>query len=120
MSLSSNKEKNNAKKAIETAFLLLATFWTIVLGISLWFNIENTYVHAEAAAHIQARTAFEKDVVYRSWNSSLNGVYAPITPKTPPNPYLTNPDRDVTTTSGLKLTKINPAYMTRLVHEMGS
>ncbi len=31
----------------------------------------------------------------------------------PPNPYLKNPDRDLTTTNGKRLTQINPAYMTR-------
>lgn len=37
---------------------------------------------------------------------------------TQPNPYLDVPEREITTPSGKKLTKINPAYMTRQVHEM--
>lgn len=119
MILALNRMVGNDGKDIKLAFFILATFWTIVLGCSLWFNIDNTYKHNEEAARIQARTAFEKDVIYRSWNSSLNGVYAPITSTTLPNPYLPLNGRDVTTTDGLRLTKINPAYMTRLVHEMG-
>ena len=39
---------------------------------------------------------------------------------TPPNPYLSHiEDRDLTTTSGLDLTLMNPAYMTRQVLELG-
>ena len=63
---------------------------------------------------------FEKDVVYRKWASIHGGVYVPVSEHTPPNPYLANvPNRDVETTSGLKLTLVNPAYMTRQVHELG-
>jgi len=47
------------------------------------------------------------------------GVYVPPTDKVPPNPYLAHrPDRDVTATSGKRLTLVNPAYMTRQVHEL--
>jgi diguanylate cyclase (GGDEF)-like protein len=46
-------------------------------------------------------------------------MYVPTTPETTPNPYLSDiPERDITTPSGRKLTLINPAYMTRQVHEL--
>jgi hypothetical protein len=68
---------------------------------------------------IWARTHFEKDVLYRLWNASAGGVYLPVSDKTPPNPYLSHlPERDLTTPSGRVLTLINPAYMTRQVHEL--
>ena len=112
-------DKASAKSSVKMVFALLFVFWTAAVGFSLWFNIDKTYDDAKESARVQARIAFEKDVIYRRWNSSVGGLYAPITPNTPPNPYLANPGRDVETTDGLKLTKINPAYMTRLVHEMG-
>ncbi|MCP3954640.1 MAG: DUF3365 domain-containing protein, partial [Desulfobacterales bacterium] len=62
--------------------------------------------------------AFETDVLYRRWNAGHGGVYAPITATTSSNPYLKIPERDIETPLGLKLTKINPAYMTRQVHEI--
>jgi diguanylate cyclase (GGDEF)-like protein len=49
------------------------------------------------------------------------GIYVPVTPLTPPNPYLNPsivPERDVITTSGQRLTLMNPAYMTRQVYDM--
>jgi len=48
-------------------------------------------------------------------NALHGGVYVPVTESTQPNPYLEDPLRDVVTTDGLKLTKLNPAYMTRLI-----
>jgi PAS domain S-box-containing protein len=64
--------------------------------------------------------SFQKDLVYRKWAALHGGVYVPTSDHAHPNPYLANiPDRDVETTSGKKLTLINPAYMTRQVHELG-
>ncbi|MHC4441077.1 MAG: PAS domain S-box protein [Planctomycetota bacterium] len=49
------------------------------------------------------------------------GVYVPVTEQTPPNPKLSHiAKRDITTPSGRRLTLINPAYMTRQVHELGA
>lgn len=97
--------------------LLIA--WTLLLAVSLAWNI---YIHnstIENQARIIARTAFEKDVLYRSWNSDKGGVYVFISPDSQPNPYLQGiPDRDLTTTSGSQLTLINPAYMTRQVFDL--
>ncbi|MDR1530053.1 MAG: DUF3365 domain-containing protein [Burkholderiales bacterium] len=97
----------------------LIVFWTVCVGASLWINIDRTYRHAEEAAGHQARTAFDKDVIYRRWSSRLGGVYAKVTETTPPNPYLRDPERDISGAKGEPLTKINPAYMTRIVHELG-
>ncbi len=72
-------------------------------------------------ARAEAQSHFEKDLIYRRWSALHGGVYVPPTSATPPNPYLTHiPDRDVTTTTGKQLTLINPAYMTRLVHELAA
>jgi signal transduction histidine kinase len=97
----------------------MTAFWTLCVGVSLWLNIDRTYRYTEEAARLQARTAFDKDVIYRRWSSRLGGVYAKVTDITPPNPYLKDPERDILGPKGEPLTKINPAYMTRIVHELG-
>ncbi|MDR1947736.1 MAG: response regulator [Desulfovibrio sp.] len=97
----------------------LIVFWTMLLALSFFFNYRNAYSNAEAAAHIQAATAFEKDVIYRRWNS-MSGIYAVASDFVPPNPYLDPEGRDIAVGPDLLLTKVNPAYMTRLVHELGA
>ncbi|MDR2451440.1 MAG: response regulator [Candidatus Accumulibacter sp.] len=116
-----NPARTTARKSelVSAYIIALIVFWTVCVGASLWINIDRTYRHAEEAARLQARTAFEKDVVYRRWNSRLGGVYAKVTEITPPNPYLRDPERDIQGPGGKPLTKINPAYMTRIVHELG-
>jgi hypothetical protein len=66
----------------------------------------------------QSRAFFRKIVTTRYWNARHGGVYVPITAETQSNPYLDVPDRDIVTKNGLKLTKINPAYMTRQIGEI--
>jgi hypothetical protein len=42
----------------------------------------------------------------------------PVTEDFQSNPYLTVPDRDVVTLEGRQLTLVNPAYRTRMAHEI--
>ncbi len=44
--------------------------------------------------------------------------YVPVSKTTPSNPYLEDPERDVVTTHGVELTKLNPAYMTRQIADV--
>ena len=98
---------------------VLAVAWTLVAGGSLAWNLNLIKEHAFAEAKAQATSIYHKDIEYRRWNAGHGGVYVPITEKTQPNPYLSHlPDRDVTTSAGRKLTLMNPAFMTRQVHEL--
>jgi len=72
-------------------------------------------------AKLTAVQVYERDMLFRKWNASHGGVYVPVSDTSPPNPYLDFlPERDVVTTDGRQLTLMNPAYMTRQVHEMGN
>lgn len=94
--------------------------WTLLIaGFAVW-DYQQSYLAVLATATEVARDNYNKDLVYRRWASMHGGVYVPVTETTPPNPYLTDVfERDITTPSGRKLTLINPAYMTRQVHELG-
>ncbi len=96
----------------------VALIWSLFIGLSLAWYYHTEKSGAYEVARIQARTAFEKDVLYRRWNAGHGGLYAPVTAATPPNPYLKVLERDIQTPQGQKLTTINPAYMTRQVHEI--
>lgn len=65
-----------------------------------------------------ARALFSQVVDMRNWNALHEGVYVPITEKTPSNPWLDVPNRDEITISGRRLTLLNPAYMTRQIAEI--
>ncbi len=100
--------------------IFLGVIWTLAIGASFVWNYLQEWDSARNSAKISARAQFMKDVVYRRWSAQHGGVYAPVSESSPPNPYLTEvEERDIQTPSGRNLTLINPAYMTRQVHELG-
>jgi len=98
-----------------------AVFWTIVIICSLTWNISRQKKESIQVATNEARTIFDKDLVYYHWATNHKGVYVPIDEKTPPNPYLTHlPESKGTTATGVPLTLVNPEYMIRQVYESGT
>jgi signal transduction histidine kinase len=100
--------------------IAFAVVWTVVIAGAVIWHLKEYQNNTLEIARNQATDSFEKDLVYRRWAAEHGGVYVTPTENTPPNPYLSHVEnRDVTTTSGLKLTLMNPAYMTRQVQELG-
>lgn len=100
-------------------FPILAIGWTIFIIAMMAYDFQATKMNTIELARIQASTGLEKDIVYRKWNAINGGVYGSVSENTKPNPYLKNKERDISTPSGSRnLTMINPAYMTRQVHEL--
>ncbi|MBE9531417.1 MAG: DUF3365 domain-containing protein, partial [Proteobacteria bacterium] len=99
--------------------LLLAIAWTIIIASSLAWNLFEVKRWVLETARIQANMAYEKNIMYRRWNTQHGGVYVEVTKDVKPNPYLKDiPGRDLTTLSGKTLTLINPALMMREIYEM--
>lgn len=97
----------------------LAIVWTLIIAVSLVWNLFEVKRWVVETARIQANMAYEKNIMYRRWNTEHGGVYVKVTDDVKPNPYLKNiPDRDLKTLSGKMLTLINPALMMREVYEM--
>lgn len=97
--------------------VLSVTLWTIFVAMLLFLDVEQTRSAAMDLAMKEAVTNIDKDMTFRRWASSHGGVYVPETKQTPPNPYLSDPERDVITTTGRRLTLLNPAYMVRQMQE---
>ncbi|MEA1921961.1 MAG: ATP-binding protein [Pseudomonadota bacterium] len=112
--------KIHQKKSFRDGLILTFIGWTLLILFSGWYFANREWEQALEHGRNLGRAAIQKDYIYRLWNASHGGVYVPVTETTPPNPYLKHlKNRDVTTTSGISLTKLNPAYMTRQVHAIG-
>jgi PAS domain S-box-containing protein len=99
---------------------VIAVVWTAFIFTSLAYHYLDSRKHIVGLAHEAASERLQKDLLYRYWAAGHGGVYVPVTPATPPNPYLSHvKERDIMTPSGKQLTLVNPAYMTRQVHELG-
>lgn len=91
---------------------------TVIVGFLIW-EINGQKDAIVKFALTEAIGSYNKDLVYRRWATLHGGVYVPVNNATQPNPYLTGiKERDIPTPSGKILTLINPAYMTRQVHEL--
>ena len=99
-------------------WLVPLLLWAGVIGYSLLSNIYMIHDDHTDQATTSARNIFQFVELTRLWNARHRTVYVPETEKTPPNPYLEIYNRDVITKTGISLTMVNPAYMTRQLAEL--
>lgn len=92
--------------------------WISGAIISFAWNYSLIISNNNKVVLIKSRAFFEQLLVTRRWNTRHGGVYVPTTETSPPNPYLKDSLRDIVSTDGMQLTKINPAYMTRQISEL--
>lgn len=108
------------KSIIKRTGVLAAVIWTVLIFSAVGWQLVDGYKNTLESIRLQALGSLEKDLLYRSWVAEHGGVYVVPTEETPPNPYLSDiKNRDLITQSGMELTLVNPAYMTRQVHELG-
>ncbi len=100
-------------------FFRLALAWTVFVAVLLLIGALRLRQTMLEQVRVQLRASIAQDLAYRHWAAMHGGVYVPVSEETPPNPALSNlEERDITTPSGRPLTLMNPAYMTRQVHEI--
>jgi len=99
-------------------WLLLLLVWVSLMGLALFLHLSHLRQQAIELALVGARNMLHTVVLTRQWNANHGGVYVPVTAQTQPNIYLDDPQRDVVTRDGQQLTKVNPAYMTRMIAEL--
>lgn len=102
----------------KTTFFLIFLTISLVIGSLFIFTLNKEKNNIENLALEQAKASFNKDLSYRRWSAQLGGVYVAISDSLKPNPYLNIKNRDIIDTTGKKYTLVNPAYMTRMVHEL--
>ena len=93
-------------------------FWGLVTVASYNWHLHELERHAHSMAAARGRLVFEMVETTRLWAANHGGVYAPVTASNQPNPWLEVADKTITTPSGVVLTKINPAYMTRQLNDL--
>ena len=97
---------------------VIAVLWIVAVTTSLFWNIKTERENIRKLAHNGAEAFFKQVVLSRAWNAIHGGVYVPITETVQPNLYLKVKNRDILSTNGIKLTKINPAFMIRQISEI--
>jgi hypothetical protein len=111
---------NPSPKNMMTKSYIVIFFWLLIVGGAFGKNYSIVKTAQNDLAFQTARAFFDQIVFSRAWNAGHGGVYVPVTEKAQPNPYLDDPLRDLETNKGIKLTKINPAFMTRQIAEIAA
>jgi PAS domain S-box-containing protein len=106
---------SHAQKGPPVWWAIPILIWVVLMAVSFLWNQNKERRHLLDVARATSQSFFQEIQTTRQWNALHGGVYVPVTDKVRPNPYLDVPHRDVITTSGQKLTLINPAFMTRQV-----
>ncbi|NLL17607.1 MAG: diguanylate cyclase [Clostridia bacterium] len=109
--------KNDFRK---TGYLVVLSLLIMaILVITFAYEIAMIRRQTGILAVNTAKAYLATVVGIREWNARNDGVYV-FADKVRSNPYLKDPLRDLETTEGYLLTKLNPAYMTRLLGEVTS
>jgi hypothetical protein len=93
-----------------------------VLGLLGFLGVASEFRQIDEGIETLARergsVLFRLVELTRDWNAQHGGVYVRVTENTQPNPYLEHPKRDLETVDGIRLTMVNPAFMTRQIAEI--
>jgi hypothetical protein len=103
---------------MKKSIFLISAVWILLVSISFSWNYTSAKKEQETIAFQTARSFFDQIVITRRWNAGHGGAYVLINGDTHPNPYLEDPLRNVEVNRNLKLTKVNPAFMTRQIAEI--
>jgi hypothetical protein len=111
-------QKEISKKRMYVLMIILVFVWTGIMLILLLSELKRNKHFIIETSKIQARSLIERDITYRSWNALHGGVY--VSDK---RTYSTKFIFDICPRqrhiySNDSFTMINPAFMTRQVHEL--
>lgn len=98
--------------------LSLLAVWSMLVAVSVIWNLHENYRETMEKARVEARTILQHNLAYRRWNSMHGGVYAKVSDTNRPNPYIVVGNRDIVTTNGIKYTLINPFQMTKQAYDL--
>ncbi len=108
------------KKHLKSWCITALLFWSVLVIGSALFFLKTEWKTAMDMGRELGLYSLQKDYTFRAWNARLGGVYAKVSETTPPNPFLSHiPNREIQDQEGREFTLMNPAYMTRQVHELG-
>ncbi|MBI1906685.1 MAG: DUF3365 domain-containing protein [Rhodocyclales bacterium] len=97
---------------------LVVLAWGMVAAVSYGWDHARLERYAYEMAVLRGRLVFSVIQTTRAWATGHGVIYVPVSPGTPPNPYLDEGRRVIAGPDGVALTQMNPAYMTRQIGEL--
>lgn len=97
---------------------IASAIWAFTVLLSFFWNQADDIREKNAIALETAKAFLTHIIAVRSWNAEHGGIFVFTDEKTPLNSYLPEDQQFIVTKDGRKLTRVNPAYMTRQISEI--
>lgn len=97
---------------------IASAIWACTVLFSFLWNQADDSREKQTITLETARSFVNHMLAVRTWNAEHGGVFIFSNDKTPVSPYLPADQQSLVTNDGRKLTRVNPAYMTRQVFEV--
>lgn len=99
---------------------IAGAIWLCTVLASFLWNQTDDIREKNAMALETARAFFNHIIAVRSWNAEHGGVFVFTDEKNPVSPYLPEDQQSIVTSDGRRLTRVNPAYMTRQISDIAA
>ncbi len=114
-----NNESSSEVKTLVTSSLYLL-FWTGIMILFTGVNIYQVSLAYERSAIREAETIFNRDISLRNWFYSTSGIYIDETTKVPGFDFTNQETVQITTSTGVSLTKLTPSLLIEILNRTGS
>ncbi|MDR2401586.1 MAG: diguanylate cyclase [Deferribacteraceae bacterium] len=114
------KKRRSELRHIRAITFLIILLVTASIAFSLWYNYQNTVATVQNNILIKVKAINVADFTYEGFISDLGELFVLSSSGLQPNSNLPKEKQEVITRSGTRLIRLNPTYLTRLVHELGT
>jgi diguanylate cyclase (GGDEF)-like protein len=111
------KKRRSERRNIRLITFIIILLVTTAIGVSLWFDYQNTVATINGDVLLKVRATNNADFVYEGFISDLGELFV-VSSRVPPNPNLPRDKQEIVSRDGMRLIRLNPTYVTRLVHAM--
>jgi diguanylate cyclase (GGDEF)-like protein len=111
------KKRRSERRNIRFITFIIILLVTTAIGFSLWFDYQNTVATINGDVLLKVRATNNADFVYEGFISDLGELFV-VSSRVPPNPNLPKDKQEIVSRDGMRLIRLNPTYVTRLVHAL--
>lgn len=112
-------DRHHKRLTIKLSVALVVSYTLLLAAIGIWNNNERQEC-LELQLLETARAYRDLLLLTRAWNAQHGGVYVELSDDISPPPYLDDQTKDIENLTDKKYTKINPAFMTRMLSEIAT
>jgi PAS domain S-box-containing protein len=104
------------KMFVDNSTVSLITVWSLLIAMSVSWNIYQNSKDTISKARIEARTIYQHNLAYRKWSTMHGGIYTRITNNNKSNPHFMLPMGS--DAGAMAFSMIDPSQMTKQAYDV--